>query len=234
MPQYIKQTSRTILFEEFSRAERTDANGLSVPVDRLDFLLDRKAQKTFMEVKDKLIVHSFKEFIEKFDPKYYEFISVEIDPHTGEKVPKFTYRLKKPLRGNATECRLVEQPFYKAMIDIYRNKGVAGESDATFEFSKLIDRIFSPSHAMDEARDIRGRLTYNFSEYLRLEQQGAAPEELSEIASEIKRLRRRVRDEYMSRSQFNLIPLIIQDLKGFSKLKITQQQRIHQKKRKNY
>ncbi|EXM40273.1 hypothetical protein RASY3_09240 [Ruminococcus albus SY3] len=211
MPQYIKQTSRTILFEEFSRAERIDENGLSVPVDRLDFLLDRKAQKTFMEVKDKLIVHSFKEFIEKFDPKYYEFISVQTDPYTGEEVPIFTYSLRKPLRGNATECRLVEQPFYKAMIDIYRNKGVAGESDATFEFSKLIDRIFSPSHAMDEARDIRGRLTYNFSEYLRLEQQGAAPEELSEIASEIKRLRRRVRDEYMSRSQFNLIPLIIQD-----------------------
>ena len=211
MPQYIKQTSRTILFEEFSRAERTDANGLSVPVDRLDFLLDRKAQKTFMEVKDRLIVHSFKEFIEKFDPKYYEFISVQTDPYTGEEVPIFTYSLKKPLRGNATECRLVEQPFYKAMVDIYRNKGKAGESDATFEFSKLIDQIFSPSHAMDEARDIRGRLTYYFSEYLRLEQQRAAPEELSEIASEIKRLRRRVRDEYMSRSQFNLIPLIIQD-----------------------
>ena len=211
MPQYIKQTSRTILFEEFSRAERTDANGISVPVDRLDFLLDRKAQKTFMDVKDKLIVRSFKEFIEKFDPKYYEFISVQTDPSTGEEVPIFTYSLKKPLRGNATECRLVEQPFYKAMVDIYRNKGVAGESDATFEFSTLIDRVFSPSHAMEEAREIRGRLTYNYSEYLRLEQHGAAPEELSEIATEIKRLRRRVRDEYMSRSQFNLIPLVIQD-----------------------
>ncbi|WP_028515159.1 hypothetical protein [Ruminococcus flavefaciens] len=211
MPQYIKQTSRTILFEEFSRAERIDDNGLSVPVDRMDFLLDRKAQKTFLEVKDKLIVHSFKEFMEKFEPKYYEYVTVEIDPQTREEVPIFTYSLKKPLRGNATECKLIDQPFYKAMVDIYRNKGIAGESDATFEFSTLIDRVFAPSHAMDEARDIRGRLTYNFSEYLRMEQRGAAPDELSEIAIEIKRLRRRIRDEYMSRSQFNLIPLIIQD-----------------------
>lgn len=210
MAQYIKQTGRTILFEEFSRAERDD-NGNSVPVDRMDFLLNHKVDKTFRDVKDKLIVHSFEEFIKKFDPKYYEFITVRTDPNTGEEFPIFTYSLKKPLRGNATEYRLIEQPFYKAMVDIYRNKGIAGESDATFEFSALIDRVFSPSHAMEEAREIRGRLTYNFSEYSRLEQHGASQEELSEIASEIKRLRRRIRDDYMSGSQFNLIPLIIQD-----------------------
>lgn len=211
MPEYIKQTSRTILFEEFSRAETTDKDGRIVPAERMDFLLKHSTQQAYLDIKDKLIVHSFEEFIEKFDPKYYEYIALGRDPKTGADVPIFTYSLKKPLREDATECRLVEQPFYKAMVEIYRNKGIAGESDATFEFSKLVDRVFSPSHAMDEAREIRGRLAYNFNEYIRLEERKASPEELSEIALEIKRLRKKVRDEYMSRRQFNLLPLIIQD-----------------------
>ena len=204
MPEYIKQTNRTILFEEFSRCD---------DVPRLDILLSNNTQLSHIKVKQELTVTSFEEFIKKFDPKYYEYTELVKDTVTGEEYPVFTYSLKPPARENAVPRRLVDQPFYKAMMNISIEKGNSGKTDFGFDFESELSKAYSPKKTMDDARDIRAKLAYNWSEYKKIEKKGGSQAEKDEYASEIKRLRKRIRDDYMSQSQFDLIPLFIEDTK---------------------
>ncbi len=205
MSDYMSQTNRTILFEEFN-SEITER--------RLDLILEEDGDDHLhSKVKDQLLVRSFDEFMEKFAPKYYECTALQTDPDTGQSYPLFTYTLKKPNSGNYEEKDIRLQPFYKAIMSIYENKGGSGENDFKFSFKENLDKLYDPEQAMEDARSIRRSLQYHYNECLKLEAQNASDEEYNLHAQKFKDGLRTIRDEYISQSQFNLIPLLIQDTK---------------------
>lgn len=202
MSKYMSQTSKTILFEEFN-SEITD--------NRLDFILRGDKDEDHIKVKERLTVRSFSEFMEKFSPKYYECTVLETDSETGKSYPVFTYKLDKPASGDFEEKDIRLQPFYKAMMTIYEDKGISGENDFKFEFGKALDKLYDPEQAMKDARSIRQQLQYHYNEYLKLESNGASDEELNYHAEEINNLKKIIKKEYITQSQFNMLPLLIQD-----------------------
>ena len=214
MPKYITQTNRTILFEEFSHSSNTDEFGIPKnDIPRLDFILRNDMNQNHNSVKSMLTVKSFDEFITKFKPKYYEYISIDEDGKT----PVFKYDIE-PKGNQFTVHNLEDQPFYKTIMRIYNEKSSSGENNYEFDYSTLTQIMYSPEKAMKDAVDIRDRLAYNFNEYYKLEQRGASPDELSEYGAEIKRLRRIIRDDYMSKSNMNILPLAIAKTKELLEL----------------
>ncbi|MBR1592838.1 MAG: hypothetical protein IJ666_07500 [Ruminococcus sp.] len=203
MSDYIRQSSKTILFEEFSRADG---------VPRLDFILRGDDDIDHENVKKMLTVHTFEEFMEKFDPKYYEYTDMYRDEATGEEVPHFGYTIDRPsnMNGVSEKC-LADQPFYKAVMKIYEDKGMSGKNDMDFAFDEITSRVYDPSKAMKDAQDIRASLAYNYGEYQKLQDNGGNAEDKNYYAKEIKKLEKRIVSDYLSVSQFNLLPLAIKD-----------------------
>ena len=204
---YINQTNKTILFEEFSRADG---------VPRMDFLLRSYAQLTHLKLKKELTVKSFDEFMEKFDPKYYEYTTLA----EGQEIPTFEYGLEKPLKGGI-EHRLVEQPFYKAMLQLYNEKGKSGENNFVFDFNQITDRAYSPKKAMEDVQDIRAKLVYNTNELLKIEKNHGPDNEKSEYVKEITNLRKRIKKDYLTMNPFNLLPIMIEDTRDRLKAGMT-------------
>ena len=196
----VNQTNKTILFEEFS-------DGDDVP--RLDFILKSNMNLNIKVIREKLIVKSFDEFMEKFDPKYYEYTSI-VD---GQEIPTFEYGLTKQLKGGI-EHRLVDQPFYKAMMDLYLRKGKSGINNFEFDFNEINEKAFSPKKAMEEVQDIRKKLVYNTNELLKIEARNGSDDEKGDFVEEIDELREKIRVEYFTKNPFNLLPLLIEDTKN--------------------
>lgn len=202
MSNYMSQTNKTILFEQFN-SEAVDR--------RLDLILEGDADKDHEKVKEMLTVKSYAEFLEKFSPKYYECISLQIDCDTQKQYPLFTYTLERPVRGSAEERDITLQPLYKAMIKIYENKGSSGLDDFKFAFKETLDKLYDPEQTMDEIRSIRQELQYHFNEYLKLEAVDAPVEDINHHATQINSLKKTIAREYLSQSQFNMLPVLIQD-----------------------
>ena len=79
----INQTNRTLLIEEIN-PEKLDLITLVGDVKGLDSLSD----EVIKEINEHLLVHSFDEFLEKFDPVVYNFFNANNQ--------KVMYTLKKP------------------------------------------------------------------------------------------------------------------------------------------
>ena len=198
----MSQTNKAILFEQFN----------SECVDRkLDLILTGESDKDHEKVKEMLTVRSYQEFLDKFSPKYYECTSLRIDPTTGKEYPMFTYTLEKPVRGSAEERDITLQPFYKAIVKIYENKGSSGLDDFKFAFKETLDKLYDPEQTMNEVRSIRQELQYHHNEYLKLEAADAPVEDINYHAEKLNNLKKTVRNEYLSQSQFNMLPILIQD-----------------------
>ena len=79
----INQTNRTMLFEEIN-PEKMDLLTLIDDVKEIDSLDDEK----ILEINKHLLVSSFDEFLEKFEPKVYSYYNAENQ--------RIQYILKKP------------------------------------------------------------------------------------------------------------------------------------------
>lgn len=83
----IKQTNRTLLFEEIN-PEKPDILTLIGDVRGIDSLSDEKIK----EMNKELLVRNFDEFINKFDPVVYSYYNAAVETGTG----KIVYTLRKP------------------------------------------------------------------------------------------------------------------------------------------
>lgn len=166
----IKQTNRTMLMETIN-PEKMDFLTLVGDVRGVESLSDDKIK----EINDYLLVRSFDELLEKFEPVVYCFFNANNQ--------KVTYQLKKP--ENIPEELLTEIPLNRqnefmgmlmSMIDTKRSEGTI---NVDFKFEKLTDMI-SPKKVMEDIRQNRKELQYTYGEYAKLDEEDPKKKDLAD------------------------------------------------------
>ncbi len=155
----INQTNRTMLMEMLN-PQKMDFLTLVGDVRGMESLSDDKIK----EIHEHLLVRSFDEVLEKFEPAVYCYYNANNQ--------KVMYSLEKP--ETIPEEMLTEIPLNRkneflnmlmSMIDTKRAEGVI---NVDFKFEKLTDMI-SPKKVMDDIKQNRKELQYTYSEYAKLE-----------------------------------------------------------------
>lgn len=194
----ISQTNRTILFEEIN-PEKYNLMTLVGDVRGINSLSDEKI-KTLNEA---LLVRSFDEFLEKFEPVVYSFFDANNQ--------KVLYTLKKPESVSEdliTEIHLNRQnDFLKMLMTLVETKRSQGMINVDFQFEKLTDMI-SPKKVMDDIRQNRKELQYTYSEYAKLEE--GDPKKL-DLADKLNVMFEEASENY--NNVMAMLPLAIEDIK---------------------
>lgn len=194
----ISQTNRTILFEEIN-PEKQNLMTLVGDVRGINSLSDDKI-KTLNEA---LLVRSFDEFLEKFEPVVYSFFDANNQ--------KVLYTLKKPEGVSddlLTEIHLNRQnDFLKMLMTLVETKRSQGTINVDFQFEKLTDMI-SPKKVMDDIRQNRKELQYTYGEYAKLDD--GDPQKL-DLADKLNVMFEEASANY--NNVMAMLPLAIEDIK---------------------
>jgi hypothetical protein len=160
----IEQTNRTILFEEIS-PEKLDLLTLIGDVKGLESLDDDKIK----EINGYLLVRSFDEFLDKFQPTIYSFFNA-----ANQKV---IYTLKKPEAIPEDCLQAISLDGYNdvlsMLLSMIQAKGGAGVANVDFKFEKIL-ALISPTKVMDDIRASRKEIHYLYSEYEKLDEEAPA------------------------------------------------------------
>ena len=155
----IRQTNRALLFEEIN-PEKSDILTLVGDVRGIDSLSDEKIK----EMNEALLVRSFDEFIDKFDPTVYSFFNANNQ--------KIMYTLQKPEtipEEMLTPIHLNRQnDFLKMLMSLVEAKRSQSIISVDFQFDKLTDMI-SPKKVMEDIKQNRKELQYVYKTYAELE-----------------------------------------------------------------
>ncbi len=194
----IEQTNRTILFDEIN-PEKLDLLTLVGDVKGMESLDDDKIK----EINGYMLVKSFDEFLDKFEPTIYSFFNA-----ANQKV---IYTLKKPtaIPEDCIQAIPLDQynDFLKMLLTMIQTKRSQGIENVDFRFDKILDMI-SPKKVMDDIRFTRKEIHYLHGEYEKLDE--GDPLRL-DIADKLN-----VKFEEASRSYNNImamLPLAIDDCK---------------------
>lgn len=166
----IKQTNRTMLMEVIN-PEKLDFLTLVGDVRGMESLSDDKVK----EINDHLMVRSFDEFLDKFEPVVYCFFNANNQ--------KVMYQLNKP--ENIPEEMLTEIPlnrqneFMGMLMSMIEAKRSEGTINVDFKFEKLTDMI-SPKKVMDAIRQNRKELQYTYGEYAKLDEEDPKKKDLAD------------------------------------------------------
>lgn len=194
----ISQTNRTILFEEIN-PEKHNLMTLVGDVRGINSLSDDKIKA----LNEALLVRSFDEFLEKFEPVVYSFFDANNQ--------KVLYTLKKPenvLDDLITEIHLNRQnDFLKMLMTLVETKRSQGTINVDFQFEKLTDMI-SPKKVMDDIRQNRKEMQYTYSEYAKLED--GDPKKL-DLADKLNVMFEEASANY--NNVMAMLPLAIEDIK---------------------
>ncbi len=194
----IHQTNRTMLMETLN-PEKMDFLTLVGDVRGKESLSDDKIK----EINEHLLVRSFSEAIEKFEPTVYCYFNANNQ--------KVMYSLEKP--ETIPEEMITKIPMNEknevlnmliSMIDTKRAEGVI---NVDFKFEKLTDMI-SPKKVMDDIKQNRKELQYTYGEYAKLEEGDPKKKDLAD--------RLNVMFEEASANYNNvmaMLPLAIEDIK---------------------
>lgn len=198
----VKQTGKTIIFEQFNKDE--DKMNLVTLLTRDDEEISLEKFKEAMMGKDsELVVESFEEFVEKFSPTIYETVV-----KTGE-TSRFVYELEKP-NYECTEIRLKDHAFYKMIMSMIDRKASSDKGNLEFPYDDL-KKALSPESEMEECKKIRRNLLSNTKEYMKLIESGEPSAEADRFAQNIMACRDKIVDKYQNKSPLALIPLMIAD-----------------------
>lgn len=155
----ITQTNRTMLFEEIN-PEKLNLLTLAGDTKGLESLDDAKIK----EIHEKLLVHSFDEFLEKFEPVVYSFFNASTQ--------SVSYTLEKP--ENIPEEYISEIPlnkqndFLNMLFTVMDSKRSQGIINVDFKFEKILDMI-SPKKIMRDIKQVRKEIHYLYGEYEKLD-----------------------------------------------------------------
>lgn len=155
----ITQTNRTILFAEIN-PERFNLLTLIGDVRGKSSLEDDKIK----EINEELLVSSFEEFLEKFNPVVYSWCDAASE--------SIRYSLVKP--ENIPQNCITEIPLNKQndllnmLITLMDAKDAQGVANVDFQFSNILDMI-SPKKIMDDIRQVRKEIQYTYGQYMELE-----------------------------------------------------------------
>lgn len=144
----IKQTSKTILFEQFTDS----STNLSTILSSEKVAEENKEE----QIKRSLSVRSFSEFLEKFTPVFYQQMTL-VD---GK--PKLSYTFE----NNGTEAiKITDHAFWNMVLDMHQKKSISGEHNLEFDYTEILEKL-SPAYEMKRAKGLRQRLEYNFQKAL--------------------------------------------------------------------
>ena len=155
----ITQTNRTMLFEEIN-PEKLDLLTLVGDTKGLESLDDAKIK----EIHSQLLVTSFDEFLDKFQPVVYSFFNAATQ--------SVAYTLEKP--DNIPEEYISEIPlnkqndFLNMLFTIMDSKRSQGIINVDFKFDKILDMI-SPKKIMRDIKQARKEIHYLYGEYEKLD-----------------------------------------------------------------
>ncbi len=155
----ITQTNRTMLFEEIN-PEKLDLLTLVGDTKGLESLDDAKIK----EIHKQLLVSSFDEFLDKFQPVVYSFFNAATQ--------SVAYTLEKP--DNIPEEYITEIPlnkqndFLNMLFTIMDSKRAQGIINVDFKFEKILDMI-SPKKIMRDIKQVRKEIHYLYGEYEKLD-----------------------------------------------------------------
>lgn len=155
----IRQTNRTLLFEEIN-PEKSDILTLVGDVRGIDSLSDEKIK----EMNEALLVRSFDEFIDKFDPTVYSFFNANNQKimYTLQKPETIPEEMLAPIHLNR------QNDFLKMLMSLVEAKRSQSIINVDFQFDRLTDMI-SPKKVMEDIRQNRKELQYVYKTYAELE-----------------------------------------------------------------
>ncbi len=186
----MKQTSKTILFEEFSPETSEGMADGDVCPDLATILKGENTSDYLAKVSEKLEVKSFEEFVKKFTPCIWETMMA-----TGQdSPPEFNYSLERPQGNpNAKKIQLSTHEFYKMVMNLYSKKIHSGDDNLEFDYS-MVEELLSPSKALKDVKKLRKELQYNYSEYVKLPE--SRKSEKNDKAKKITETRKAIAGKY--------------------------------------
>ena len=194
----ISQTNRTLLLEEIN-PEKMDLITLIGDVKGVESLSDDKIK----EINQFLECHSYDEFQEKFAPCIYSYFDANSQ--------SVRYTLKKP--ETIPEHMLTVIPlnqhndFLKMLFTLMDTKKSQGVLNVDFGFEHLLDMI-SPKKVMDDIRQVRKEIRYNYAKYAELED--GDPTKL-DVGDKLNVLFEEASNNY--NNVMAMLPLAIEDIK---------------------
>ena len=156
--QIIEQTNRTILFEKFNDSKYNILT-LIGDVDNLESLEDEKVE----EINKYLLVSSFDEFIEKFDPCIYSYMDVENRKiaYSLVKNPNIPDNLYTTIHINN------ENSFIKMLSTLMENRKNIDLKNIDFKYEDILELI-SPRKIINDIKQTRKEINYLYSKYVEL------------------------------------------------------------------
>jgi len=194
----IKQTNRAILLDVIN-PEKMDILTLVGDVRGMESLTDDKIK----EINDHLLVHSFDELLEKFNPTVFCYYDTANQ--------KEVYLAEKP--EGIPEAMLTEIPlnrnneFVNMLMSMIATKRSEGSINVDFKFEKITEMI-SPRKVMESIKQNRKELLYTYGEYAKLDEGNPKKKDLADTLN--------VMFEEASANYNNLnamLPLLIEDVK---------------------
>jgi len=198
MGDVIKQTNRAILLDVVN-PEKMDILTLVGDVRGMESLTDDKIK----EINDHLLVHSFDELLEKFNPTVFCYYDTANQ--------KEVYLAEKP--EGIPEAMLTEIPlnrnneFVNMLMSMIATKRSEGSINVDFKFEKITEMI-SPRKVMESIKQNRKELLYTYGEYAKLDEGNPKKKDLADTLN--------VMFEEASANYNNLnamLPLLIEDVK---------------------
>ena len=212
----VKQTGKTIIFEEFNRDEDKMNLVTLLTRDEEEISLE-KFKEALMGRESELVVESFADFVEKFSPIIYETVV-----KTEDGSARFVYDLEKP-KYNCTEIKLKDHAFYKMIMNLIDRKANSDKGNLEFPYDDL-KKALSPEAEMEECKKIRKNLLSNTKEYMKLTASGEPSSEADRFAQNIMACRDKIVDKYQNKSPLALLPLLIADKQSqIDKMKVAEE-----------
>ena len=194
----INQTNRTILFEEIN-SEKLDLLTLIDEIGNFESLEDEKIK----EINNHLLVKSFDEFLEKFEPKIYSYYDANSK--------NIMYLLEKPEgipQEFITEISIDKgNTFFKMLNTLIDSRKSQGNKNVDFKFENILELI-SPKKVMEDIKQIRKEIAYTFSKYEELDDNNPKKLELGD------KLNQKFEEaSYNYNNVLGMLPLAIEDIK---------------------
>lgn len=178
----IPQTHRAILFEEFTHPADNTAKNL---YDILTFYSDPEASdvEMYKDIEKQLEVRSFNEFLEKFPPRVFEFVTGTTD---GDTIFQYTSDPIVAKKNNGREIKITGHTYYEMLVNMYSQKGDSGVANIEFNDKKLRE-ILTPKREIEALYDTRRQIPMIMEKYDEAikKNENAAP-----LAKRLKKIRR--------------------------------------------
>lgn len=155
------------------------------------------------EINKELLVKSFPEFLEKFEPKIYSFFNASTQ--------KIRYTLEKPEgipEDHITEIKLnMENTFFKMVSSLMDTRKITGDKNVDFNFKDILNML-SPKSVMDDIKQLRKEIAYLYDKHSELEDED--PKKL-EYADKLNFAFEKASKNY--NNILGMLPLAIEDIK---------------------